>query len=221
MRGAGALLHAFDIALTCHAVFSRLLTGRHDTKHRMVEALTVPSGAQNADFSPHRAVTPGAYLPMSRAYGDHPRRVERAYGQRPPVKDVPDHKLNPYRFARDKMRAITESGEPCECGLKRGIKPMGSNEQNEWHVVSISKKQASRPAISHTLMTHPSTPMTLPVPMAPCAQTCILPLASSQSGPQSRFATRTAALIPQCPRPHSPPLATPTRLLPRSASTDR
>jgi hypothetical protein len=89
------------------------LADRPDTKHRMIESLAVPSGAQNADFSPYRAVTPGGYLPMSRAYGDHPRRSEPVYGQRKPEKDVPDHKLNPYRFAKDKMKAITESGEPC------------------------------------------------------------------------------------------------------------
>lgn len=89
------------------------LADRPDTKHRMIESLAVPSGARNADFSPYRAVTPGGYLPMSRAYGDHPRRSEPVYGQRKPEKDVPDHKLNPYRFAKDKMKAITESGEPC------------------------------------------------------------------------------------------------------------
>ena len=84
----------------------------------MVESLAVPSGARNADFSPYRAVTPGGYLPMSRAYGDHPQRSEPAYGQRKPPKDVPDHKLNPYRFARDKMKAITESGEPCTRAIR-------------------------------------------------------------------------------------------------------
>ena len=101
------MLTAHDSSRMCNP------TDRPDAKHRMVESLAVPSGARNADFSPYRAVTPGGYLPMSRAYGDHRSHAQPTYGQRKPPKDVPDHKLNPYRFARDKMKAITESGEPC------------------------------------------------------------------------------------------------------------